>query len=71
MLGRIITAVAGQAVARRISGAAAGPAGAVLGMLVPTIARRLGPFGMVGLAAGSWIVGRAVARGEARRSGLK
>lgn len=62
MLGRIITAVAGQALAKRVGGSAAGPAGAVMGMLVPTVARRLGPLGMIGLAAGSWAVGRVIAR---------
>lgn len=62
MLGRIMTAMAGQAVAKRVGGAAAGPAGAVLGMLLPTVSRRLGPLGMIGLAVGSWAVSRAMAR---------
>lgn len=65
MLGRIMTAMAGQAVAKRVGGAAAGPAGAVLGMLLPTVSRRLGPLGMIGLAAGSWAVSRAMARRKA------
>jgi len=62
MLGRIITALAGQAVAKRIGGASAGPLGVVAGLVLPVVARRLGPLGMVGVAAGSWVMSRAVAK---------
>ncbi len=62
MLGRIIGAIAGQAMARRMAGTATGPAGAIVGMLVPQLARRLGPLGIAGMALGSWVVGRALAK---------
>ncbi len=58
MIGRLVTAVAGQALARTIGGAAAGPLGAVVGLALPAIARRAGPWGMAGLAIGAWAVGR-------------
>jgi hypothetical protein len=62
LLGRLVTAVAGRAVARTVGGAAAGPAGLVLGTALPMLARRLGPMGMVGVAVGAWAVNRILAR---------
>lgn len=61
MIGRIVTALAGSALARTVGGVAAGPAGAVIGMALPLVARRLGPMGMVAMAVGAWAVGRVVA----------
>ena len=47
MLGRIISMVAGRSIARTVGGAASGPAGAVIGVLLPTVLRRMGPQGMI------------------------
>lgn len=62
LLGRLVTAVAGRAVARTVGGAAAGPAGLILGTALPMLARRLGPMGMVGVAVGAWAVNRILTR---------
>lgn len=58
MVGRLVTTMAGQALARTVGGAAAGPAGAVLGFALPMVARRLGPLGMLGMAVGAWAIHR-------------
>jgi hypothetical protein len=60
LLGRVVTAMAGRAVARTVGGAAAGPAGLVLGSALPLLARRLGPMGMVGVAVGAWAINRII-----------
>lgn len=60
MLRQLIGATATSLVARQIGGVAAGPAGAVLGMALPFIARRLGPAGMVALAVGAWAMKRVL-----------
>jgi len=67
MLGRFVSMMAGRSVARTLGGAASGPAGAVVGVLLPTILRRLGPGGMVAAAVGGAVVRRAVRRAAARR----
>ncbi len=56
MLGRIFGAVAGDVVARTLGGARAGPLGAVAGLVLPAVLRRLGPLGMIGAAAGAYAV---------------
>ena len=58
MLGRLIGAAATSMVARKIGGSAAGPAGAMIGMALPMVARRLGPMGMAAMAVGAWAVSR-------------
>lgn len=72
MIGKILSAVAGQSIARTVGGAGAGPIGAVVGGLVPTVlpwvARRLGPAGMVAAAVGSFVVAQAIARQNARKT---
>ena len=60
MLGRIITMAAGRSIARNVGGVASGPAGAVVGLLLPTILRRLGPGGMIAAAVGGHVVRRAM-----------
>jgi uncharacterized protein YqgC (DUF456 family) len=73
MIGKLLSAVAGQSIARTVGGAGAGPVGAVVGGLVPTVlpfvARRLGPAGMVAAAVGSYVVARAIARRNAEKTG--
>lgn len=61
IIGNMITAAAGRALAQTVGGVAAGPAGAVLGMALPFVARRLGPMGMVAMAVGAWAVTRILA----------
>lgn len=53
MLGRIIGAAAGSALAK--SAGAAGPMGAVVGAALPTVLRRFGPLGMIAAAAGLYV----------------
>jgi hypothetical protein len=60
MLGRIVTMVAGRSIARSIGGVASGPAGAVIGVLLPTVLRRMGPQGMLVAALGGFVVKRAM-----------
>lgn len=60
MLGRIISMVAGRSIARTVGGAASGPAGAVIGVLLPTVLRRMGPQGMLVAALGGYVVKRAM-----------
>ncbi len=65
MLGRLVTMFAGRSIARSVGGAASGPAGAVIGALLPTVLRRLGPQGMIVAALGGFIVKRAMKRNTA------
>ena len=58
MLGRLIGTTATTILARQIGGVAAGPAGAMLGLALPFVARRFGPFGMIGMAVGAWAINR-------------
>ena len=60
IMGRILTAVAGRAVARNVGGIAAGPAGLVLGAALPMLARRLGPMGIIGVAVGAWAIKKVI-----------
>ena len=62
MLGRIVTMFAGRSLARSVGGTAAGPAGAIIGVLLPTVLRRLGPGGMIAAAVGGALVRRVVRR---------
>lgn len=62
IFGRIVSALAGRALARTVGGAAAGPAGMVIGAALPMVARRLGPLGMAGLAVGAWAIGKAAGK---------
>ena len=59
--GNLVTSAAGRAVAERFGGAAAGPAGMVLGAALPFVIRRLGPMGVVGVAVGAWAITRILA----------
>jgi hypothetical protein len=69
MIGRpfstIVTSVAGQSLARTI-GSAAGPAGTVLGIAVPFVAKRMGPWGLAGMAVGAFVVNRMMRDRAAR-----
>jgi len=71
MIGKLVTALAGRTLARSIGGVAAGPAGAIIGatlpVILPQIARRLGPVGMVAAAVGGYVFTRYLERRAARR----
>lgn len=62
MLGRIITMIAGRSIARTVGGATSGPIGLVVGALLPTVLRRLGPGGIVAAAVGSYAVRKMTAK---------
>lgn len=70
MIGKIITAFAGRSVARTIGGSAAGPAGAIIGaalpVVLPRMARALGPVGMIAAAVGGMLFTRWLERRETR-----
>ncbi len=67
MLTRIVTMFAGRSLARSVGGVALGPTGAIVGLLLPTVLRRLGPGGMIAAAVGGAVVRRAVKRAAATR----
>ncbi len=62
MLKQIISTAAGTAIARTVGGVASGPAGMVIGAVLPRLARRIGPLGMIGVAVGMWAVRVAAER---------
>lgn len=62
MLGKLISMVAGRAVARQVGGSTAGPAGLVVGALLPSVVRRLGPGGMVAAAVGGYALKKLAER---------
>ena len=68
MLGRIISAFAGSAIAKSAGGA--GPMGAVVGAALPTVMRRFGPLGMVAAAAGLYMLGKRNQRGASSTTRL-
>lgn len=70
MLTRLLGVTATSLVARQLGGVAAGPAGAMLGMALPFVARRLGPAGMVAVALGAWAIKRLIKDAEARQAGI-
>ena len=67
MIGRIVSMMAGRSIARTVGGVAAGPAGTVVGLLLPTVLRRLGPGGMIAAAIGGHVVRRAIKRAAVPR----
>jgi hypothetical protein len=67
MIGRVISMMAGRSIARSVGGIAAGPAGAAIGLLLPTVLRRLGPGGMLAAAIGGHVVRRAIKQRAAAR----
>jgi len=71
MIAKIVTALAGRTLARSIGGVSAGPAGAIVGaalpIILPQIARRLGPVGMIAAAVGGYFFTRYLARRAERR----
>ena len=58
MLRQMLGTTATTILARQLGGTTAGPAGALLGIALPFVARRFGPLGMVGMAVGAWAINR-------------
>lgn len=71
MIAPLVTQAASQSLMRSF-GAAAGPAGmiasVVLPVVLPRMARALGPWGMVAAAVGTYVAVRAVKRYQERRA---
>ena len=57
MIGKLIGAVAGERLARNVSGVSE-TGGAIIGALAVPLARRLGPVGLVAAAAGGYALKR-------------
>lgn len=74
MIGKVVTAIAGRSVARTIGGASAGPAGAIIGaalpVVLPRMARALGPMGMLVAAVGGMLFKRWMSRRKERQAAL-
>jgi uncharacterized protein YqgC (DUF456 family) len=70
MIGKIVSALAGRSIAQTVGGASAGPAGALVGaaipLVLPRIARTLGPVGMIAAAVGGVLFTRWLERRNAR-----
>lgn len=58
MIGNLVSAMAGRTLAKTFGGVAAGPAGTVIGLALPFVAKRMGPVGMIGMAVGAWAINR-------------
>ena len=72
MIGKLVSALAGRSLAQTIGGVSAGPVGAAIGLAVPivlpTVARRLGPVGMIAAAVGSVVFARWLERRSVRQA---
>ncbi|MGL4541027.1 MAG: hypothetical protein ACRCUI_00790 [Polymorphobacter sp.] len=65
MIGRLITTLAGGAIAKQVGGVAAGPAGLIAGAVLPGVLRRLGPAGMIAAAVGGYVVSKVIEKRNA------
>lgn len=65
MIGKIIGAIAGKRLADNVSGVG-GTSGAILGIGAATLARRLGPVGLIAATAGGYALKRYLEKREAR-----
>lgn len=68
MIGKIISAVVGKKIAERTPGMSEGT-GAIVGLAAATLARRMGPLGMIAAAGGTWAISRAMKKKQARDFG--
>lgn len=66
MIGKIIGAIAGKKLADQTTGVG-GTGGALLGIGAATLARRLGPVGLIAAAAGGYAVKRHLEKREQRK----
>ncbi|MFN7177369.1 MAG: hypothetical protein ACK4MX_10845, partial [Thermaurantiacus sp.] len=71
MIAPLVTQAASQSMMRTL-GTAAGPVGlvasVVLPVVLPRMARALGPWGMIAFAIGSYVTVRAIKRYEERKA---
>ena len=65
MIGKIIAAIAGKKMAENVSGIG-GAGGAILGVGAASLARRLGPLGLIAATAGGFAVKHLVDKRKAR-----
>jgi len=70
MIGRIVSALAGRSVARNFGGAGGGMTGAAIGAALPTLARRVGPMGMIAAAAGGYAIKKMMDKQRLQKSGM-
>ena len=68
MIGKIISAIVGKKIAERTPGMSEGT-GAIVGLAAATLARRMGPLGMIAAAGGTWAISRAMKKKQARDFG--
>lgn len=66
MIGRILSALAGRSIARNVGGPGGGMRGMAIGAALPTLARRMGPMGMIAAAAGGYAVKRMLDKRRAQ-----
>lgn len=66
MLGKVIGAMVGERIARRVGGVNQ-TGGALLGAGAAMLARRLGPMGLIAAALGGYALKRAYEKREDRR----
>lgn len=64
MIGKIIGAIAGEKIAKRVNGIG-GTGGALLGVGAATLLRRLGPVGLVAAAVGGYAIKRYAEKRQA------
>lgn len=63
MFGKIIGAVAGNQIAKNVGGIG-GTGGALLGVGAATLARRLGPLGLIAATAGAYVLKKKLDKRE-------
>jgi hypothetical protein len=68
MIGKIIGAIAGERLSRNVSGVG-GTGGALLGVGAATLARRLGPVGLIAAAVGGYVIKKHYEKRDARKLG--
>ena len=68
MIGKILGAVVGEKLAQHTS-RIGGPGGALLGAGAVSVARRLGPFGLVAAAIGGYALKRHLDKKQGRNPG--
>jgi hypothetical protein len=68
MIGKIIGAIAGERLSRNVGGVG-GTGGALLGVGAATLARRLGPVGLVAAAVGGYVIKKHYEKREGGKLG--
>ncbi|EQB12931.1 hypothetical protein [Novosphingobium lindaniclasticum] len=63
MIGKILGAIAGKSVSQHVNGVG-GTGGALLGVGAATVLRRMGPLGLIAVAAGGYALKKHLASRE-------